>query len=92
MTRIMEELGYCQVRSGTRYPCSRPAAVKIMDIPFCKRCAHEQEAYFAIGELTEIQNNKLLIETLNKLRRTEGQHYTVAKYEPEVTREAHLTL
>ena len=43
----------CQVRSGTNYPCNRRAAVRLQGIPFCELCAHEQEAYFAIGELTE---------------------------------------
>jgi hypothetical protein len=41
------------VRSGTDYPCLRPAVVKVRGISFCEPCAHEQEAYFAIGELTE---------------------------------------
>jgi hypothetical protein len=46
-------LGTCQVRSGTARPCIRPATAKLQDMPFCERCAREQEAYFAIGELTE---------------------------------------
>ncbi len=92
MISTTEEFGYCQVRSGTSYPCSRPAAVKILGIPFCERCAHEQETYFAIGELTEIQNNKLLVETLSKMRRIERQHHMVGNQEPEATREAYLTL
>ncbi len=51
------ELGPCQVRSETDHPCPRPAVVKIQDIPFCQRCAHEQESYFAIGELTQALAN-----------------------------------
>ncbi len=47
------ELGTCQVGSGTELPCQRPAVVKIQGVPFCERCAREQEAYFAIGELTQ---------------------------------------
>jgi hypothetical protein len=43
----------CEVRSGTESPCLRPAAVEIRGVPFCERCAREQEAYFAIGELTQ---------------------------------------
>jgi len=43
----------CQVRSGTAHPCTRPAAVRLQGIPFCELCAREQEAYFAIGGLTE---------------------------------------
>jgi hypothetical protein len=41
------------VRSRTGDSCPRPAAVKIWNVPFCEPCAREQEAYFAIGELTE---------------------------------------
>ncbi len=44
-------LGTCQVRGGTDDPCLKPAAVEILGVPFCERCAREQEAYFAIGEL-----------------------------------------
>jgi hypothetical protein len=29
--------------------------MKIRDVPFCERCALKQEAYFAIGELTQSQ-------------------------------------
>ena len=48
----MMKLGLCQVRSETDHPCSRQAVVEIWGIPFCKPCAREQEAYFAIGELS----------------------------------------
>ena len=34
-------------------PCSHQAVVKILGLPFCKPCAREQEAYFAIGELMQ---------------------------------------
>lgn len=47
------EHGPCLVRTGTDRPCLRPAAVEIEGIPFCERCARKQEAYFAIGELTQ---------------------------------------
>ncbi len=46
-------LGPCQVGSGTGSPCLHPATVKIEGVPFCERCAREQEAYFAVGELTQ---------------------------------------
>ena len=46
-------LGTCQVRSGTARLCDRPATAKLQGMPFCERCAREQETYFAIGELTE---------------------------------------
>ncbi len=42
----------CQVRSKTETPCRHRAVVEIRGIPFCGACAREQEAYFAIGELT----------------------------------------
>jgi hypothetical protein len=45
--------GPCQVRSRTQSPCLHQAVVEIGGIPFCEACAREQEAYFAIGELTQ---------------------------------------
>jgi hypothetical protein len=47
------KLGPCQVGSETDSPCPRLAVVEIRGMPFCERCAREQEAYFAIGELTQ---------------------------------------
>jgi hypothetical protein len=73
------KLGMCQVRSRTEHPCLHRAVVEIRGIPFCDACAREQEAYFAIGELTrETQGlhseplGKTLGETLAGLRR-EGE-------------------
>jgi hypothetical protein len=51
--------------------------VEIRGIPFCETCAREQEAYFAIGELTQRETqglrseplSKTLGETLDRLRR-----------------------
>ncbi len=63
----------CRVRSGTDNPCLRPAVVKVRGIPFCEPCAREQEAYFAIGELTEAREGlreEPLLELLNQMRRT----------------------
>ena len=40
------------MRSKTESPCPRRAEVEIMGVAFCGPCAREQEAYFAIGELT----------------------------------------
>jgi hypothetical protein len=45
--------GCCQVRSMTESPCPRRAEVEILGVAFCEPCAREQEAYFAIGELTD---------------------------------------
>jgi hypothetical protein len=63
----------CKVRSGTDNPCLRLAVVKVSGVPFCEPCAREQEAYFAIGELTEVPDGlreKPLVELLNRMRRT----------------------
>ena len=67
------EPGSCQVRSGTKHPCRRPAVTKIRGVPFCGPCAREQEAYFAIGELTEEPRHvrdERLVGTLSRMRRT----------------------
>ena len=53
MTQETRTSGSCQVRSKTESPCLRRAEVEIRGIPFCDACAREQEAYFAIGELTQ---------------------------------------
>ena len=63
----------CQVRSKTESPCPHRAVVEIRGIAFCGPCAREQEAYFAIGELTqeELQDlrSKPLAEALKRMRR-----------------------
>lgn len=56
MTGATESAGSCQVRSGTDIPCGRPASVTVLGVLFCERCAREQEAYFAIGELTRARD------------------------------------
>ena len=48
-----KQRGACQVRSKTDYPCPYQAVVEIRGIPFCGACASRQDAYFAIGELTQ---------------------------------------
>jgi hypothetical protein len=50
--KATKKLGLCQVGSRTDSPCPRQAVVEIRGIPFCERCAREQEAYFAIGEMS----------------------------------------
>ena len=74
----------CQVRSKTKSPCHYRAVVEVRGIPFCGACAREQEAYFAIGELTweETQGlrsgplgktlGKTPGESLDRRRRTDG--------------------
>jgi hypothetical protein len=65
----------CEVRSKTESPCHRRAAVEVRGVAFCGPCAREQEAYFAIGEITqeadEAQGSggKMLLEALARLRR-----------------------
>ncbi|HVF02246.1 MAG TPA: hypothetical protein VNA27_13060 [Rubrobacteraceae bacterium] len=75
------ELGPCRVRSETDHPCTRPAMVTICGVPFCERCAREQEAYFAVGELTQalaadrtdrtldFRHAEPVVEMLNRMRR-----------------------
>ena len=63
----------CQMRSETESPCPHPAAVEIRGVAFCEVCAREQEAYFAIGELTQEETqdlrSKQLAEALDRMRR-----------------------
>ena len=64
----------CQVRSRTDSPCPRSAEVEIMGVAFCGPCAREQEAYFAIGELTQQEEAQdlrsgPLVEALERMRR-----------------------
>jgi hypothetical protein len=71
------------VHSGTDNPCLRPAMVKVRGVPFCEPCAREQEAYFAIGELTHEEardlHSKPLAEVLERKRRErEGSREGIA--------------
>jgi hypothetical protein len=64
----------CEVRSKTESPCHRRAVVEMRGVALCGPCAREQEAYFAIGELTQEDEtqgsgSKLLVEALKLLRR-----------------------
>ena len=69
----MTKPGPCQVRSKTESPCPRSAEVEILGVAFCGPCARQQEAYFAIGELTQEETmglrSKPLAEVLERLRR-----------------------
>jgi hypothetical protein len=56
--------GPCQVRSNTESPCLRSAEVEILGVAFCGPCARQQEAYFAIGELTHEDTEGLRSEPL----------------------------
>ena len=61
------------MRSKTESPCPRRAEVEILGVAFCGPCAREQEAYFAIGELTQEDTEGLrsepLAEALKMMRR-----------------------
>ena len=64
------------MRSKTQNPCLHRAVVEIRGIPFCEGCAREQEAYFAVGELTKetqdlrsVPLGKTLGEMLDAMRR-----------------------
>jgi hypothetical protein len=62
------------VRSRTDSPCPRSAEVEILGVAFCGSCAREQEAYFAIGELTQQEEardlrSKALAKALESMRR-----------------------
>ena len=64
----------CQVRSKAESPCPRRAVVEIRGVAFCRACAREQEAYFAIGDLVAQQEtqglrSKPLAEALKRMRR-----------------------
>ena len=84
--RVMENLsteatkapGSCLVRSGTDDPCRRPAAAGIGGVPFCEGCARDQEAYFAVGELTEEprspHDDERLAGLLGRMRRMTRGH------------------
>lgn len=81
-----KELGTCQVRSGTSQPCSRPAAVKLRGIPFCERCAREQETYFAIGEFTEAEESagaKSLAVVMDLMRKIRWRQRMIRDHEPD---------
>ena len=63
MTEVTKP-GSCQVRIYTQSPCPRSAEVEILGVAFCGPCARQQEAYFAIGELTHEDTEGLRSEPL----------------------------
>ena len=72
MTEAAAKPGSCQVRIYTESPCPRGAEVEILGVAFCGPCARQQEAYFAIGELTHEEardlRSKPLAEVLERKR------------------------
>jgi hypothetical protein len=73
LTEATTKPGPCQVRIYTESPCPRRAEVEILGVAFCGPCARQQEAYFAIGELTHEEGrdlqSKTLAEVLERKRR-----------------------
>jgi hypothetical protein len=73
LTEAMAKPGHCQRQSRTESPCPRRAEVEILGVAFCGACAREQEAYFAIGELTQQEEARdlrsgPLVEALERIR------------------------
>ena len=61
------------MRINTESSCLRSAEVEILGVAFCGPCARQQEAYFVIGELTQVEteglHNRALAEALERMRR-----------------------
>ena len=74
MSEAMTKAEPCQVRSRTESPRPRTAEVEILGVAFCGPCARRQEAYFAIGELTDDEEeardlrSEPLVEALERIR------------------------
>ena len=70
MSEAMTKAEPCQVLRKAESPCPRRAEVEILGVAFCGPCARQQEVYFAIGELTQQEDeaqgfrSKALAETL----------------------------
>ena len=74
------------MRSGTYNPCGYPASVKNRGVPLCELCAREQEAYFTIGERTEVYrrfNERALIGKLDQMQRIRRHRSVIGAYEPD---------
>ena len=84
-----QEKKQCRVGSGTPNPCLRPAVVEVSGVPFCEACAREQEAYFAIGELTEkpnqLKDEESLLEMLGWMRQIKRRRQLAGGHKPEAT-------
>jgi hypothetical protein len=61
------------VRIYTEIPCPGRAEVEILGVAFCGPCAREQEAYFAIGELTHEEGRNLRSKPLADVETRKGQ-------------------
>ena len=65
--------GSCQVRIDTEIPCPRRAEIEILGVAFYGPCARQQEAYFAIGELTHEEGRNLRSKPLAEVESRKGQ-------------------
>ena len=79
MTEATTKPGPCQVGINAEGPCPRPAEVEILGVAFCGPCAREQEAYFAIGELTHEEARDLRSKTLAEVLERKRQGHTGSK-------------
>jgi hypothetical protein len=75
----MTKSGPCQVRSKTQSPCPHSAEVEILGVAFCGPCARQQEAYFAIGELTHEDGRDLRSKSLAEVLERKRQRHTGSK-------------
>jgi hypothetical protein len=89
------EAGFFGALKEPSLACHRRAVVEIGGVAFCGPCAREQEAYFAIGELTQEDEtqgsaSKLLVDALKRLRQeraggteglASGKHHRLSSLE-----------
>jgi hypothetical protein len=60
--------------------------VELRGIPFCERCAREQETYFAIGEFTEAEDSaggERFAMVMDLMRKIRSRHQKVRDHEPD---------
>jgi predicted Fe-S protein YdhL (DUF1289 family) len=67
LPEAMTTSGRCQVRIDTESPCLRTAEVEILGVAFCGPCVRQQEACFAIGELTDDEARDLRSKPLTEV-------------------------
>jgi hypothetical protein len=73
LTEVTTKLVPCQVGIDAEDPCPRSAEVEILGVAFCRPCARQQEAYFAIGELTHEEGRNLRSKLLADVEARKGQ-------------------
>jgi hypothetical protein len=73
LTEAAPKPGPCQVGINAEDPCPRRAEVEILGVAFCGPCARQQEAYFAIGELTHEEGRNLRSKPLADVETRKGQ-------------------